>query len=75
MQYTSNKSGLEELARGPIAQSLVKQYGDAKAAAAGDGFVVSYRQGRTRFGAILYADTYSAKRKEARENVLIRVLG
>lgn len=74
-RYTSNKAGLEELARGPIAQSLVRQYAEAKASAAGDGFVASYRQGRSRFGAIIYADTYTAKRREARENTLIRVLG
>ncbi|CQD04169.1 hypothetical protein [Corynebacterium striatum] len=51
------------------------QHGDALAGAAGDGFVLSTQQGKSRFRGIVYADTWSAKRREARENVLVRVLG
>ena len=75
MRYESNHAGMEELARGSVAQGLVKQHGERLAAAAGDGFVASYMQGKSRFGGIVYADTWSAKHRDRRNNVLVRVLG
>ena len=75
MEYRSNHKGIEELARGAVAQSLVRQHGERLAAAAGDGFVASYMQGKSRFGGIVYADTWSAKHRDRRDNVLVRVLG
>lgn len=75
MEYRSNHKGMEELARGAVAQSLVRQHGERLAAAAGDGFVASYMQGKSRFGGIVYADTWSAKHRDRRDNVLVRVLG
>ena len=75
MEYRSNRKGMEGLARGAVAQSLVRQHGERLAAAAGDGFVASYMQGKSRFGGIVYADTWSAKHRDRRDNVLVRVLG
>ena len=75
MEYRSNRKGMGELARGAVAQSLVRQHGERLAAAAGDGFVASYMQGKSRFGGIVYADTWSAKHRDRRNNILVRVLG
>lgn len=74
-KYQPNKAGLTELLRGSAARQLVVQHGEDIAGRAGDGFVLSTRQGKSRFRGIVYADTWSAKRREARENVLVRVLG
>lgn len=74
-RYVPKRSGLEELARGPIAQKLVRQHTEPRAAAAGDGFVASYQQGASRFRAIIYPDTFSAMGRNKRDNTLIRVLG
>lgn len=75
MRYESNPAGMEALVRGAPAQNLVREHGDRLAAAAGDGFVASYMQGQSRFGGIVYADTWSAKHRDRRDNVLVRVLG
>lgn len=75
MKYKPNREGLRELLRSPGAQSLVHQHGDRVRAAAGDGYVASYMQGKSRYRGIVYAETMKAKRREARENVLVRVLG
>lgn len=74
-KYVSNKAGLAELARGPVAQALVHEHGERIAGAAGDGFVASYQQGASRYRGIVYADTWSAKGRNRRDNTLIRVLG
>ena len=75
MRYESNLGEMEALVRGAPVQKLVREHGDRLAAAAGDGFVASYMQGKSRFGGIVYADTWSAKHRDRRENVLVRVLG
>ena len=74
-RYEPNSAGLEEVLRGAGTQSLVQSHGNALASAAGDGFVASFQQGRSRYRGIVYADTWSAKHREARGNILARVLG
>lgn len=74
-RYQPNHAGLEELARGPVAQQLVEEHGNRIVNAAGDGFVLSTQQGASRFRGIVYADSWSAKRRNARDNTLVRVLG
>ena len=75
MRYESNLGEMEALVRGAPVQNLVREHGERLAAAAGDGFVASYMQGKSRFGGIVYADTWSAKHRDRRDNVLVRVLG
>lgn len=75
MKYKPNAAGLKEQLRGPAAQTLVHGHAERVRAAAGDGYVASYMQGKNRYRAIVYAETMKAKRREARENVLVRVLG
>lgn len=75
MKYRPNRQSLRNLLRSDEVQQLVRTHGDRIAAQAGDGFVASYRQGKNRFGGIVYADTWSAKHRDARENRLVRVLG
>lgn len=74
-RYVPNSSELEALLRSSAVSNLVMEYGDSIARQAGDGFVASYRQGKSRFGGIVYADTWSAKHRDMRENILVRVIG
>ncbi|MDK8794238.1 hypothetical protein QP968_00730 [Corynebacterium sp. MSK041] len=74
-RFQPNYGGYRELlSSGPMA-SLVAKHAEAVAAACGDGFVASQRMGRTRQRAIVYADTWSAKHRDHRDNVMVRVLG
>lgn len=75
IRYVPDRSGLlEVLASGPVAKA-VAEHADGLAARAGDGFVASQQMGRFRQRAIVYPDSWSAKRRAARENTLVRVLG
>ncbi|OFL77602.1 hypothetical protein [Corynebacterium sp. HMSC077B05] len=75
MKYRPNREGLRELLRGTAAKALVIEHGDRLANAAGEGFELSTQQGKSRFRGIIYPNTWSARRREAKNNVLIRVLG
>lgn len=75
VEFQPFPKGQEEVRRGPGAQALVRQHTEAVRSRAGDGFVASYQQGKSRYRAIIFADTFSAKRREARDNILVRVLG
>lgn len=74
-RYVPNSSELEALLRSSAVSNLVMEHGDSIARRAGDGFVASYRQGKSRFGGIVYADTWSAKHRDMHENILVRVIG
>lgn len=75
MKYRPNRAGLQELLRGSVAKRLVIEHGEKFAAQCGDGFVLSTQQGKTRYRGIVYADTWSAKHRDHRQNVMVRVLG
>lgn len=75
MKYLPNRAGLEELLRGPVAQQLVDDHGQGVADECGDGFVFSAQQGKSRYRGIAYAGTWSAKWRDHRGNVMVRVLG
>lgn len=75
VRYKPNRAGLQEVLRLPGVQSAVQSHGNRLAASAGDGYVASFMQGRSRYRGIVYAESMKAKRREARENVLLRVLG
>lgn len=75
MKYRPNREGLRELLRGTAAKTLVIEHGERLANAAGEGFELSTQQGKSRFRGIIYPNTWSARRREAKNNVLIRVLG
>lgn len=75
VRYVPNRAGLEELARGGIAQGLVHQYAEQKRSAAGGGFETSYQQGATRYRGMVFPDTWSAVGRDRRDNILVRVLG
>lgn len=75
VRYVANDKGLREvLASAPVA-SLVSDHAERIAAECGDGFVASQRMGAVRQRAIVYADTWSAKGRDRKHNVMVRVLG
>lgn len=75
VRYAPNGAGLREVLASSEAASLVSDHAERIAAECGDGFVASQRMGKTRQRAIVYPDTWSAKHRDHRENVMVRVLG
>lgn len=75
MRYKPNREGLRQVLASAEAASLVSTHAERIAAACGDGFVASQRMGKSRQRAIVYADTWSAKHRDHKNNVMVRVLG
>lgn len=75
MRYKPNRKGLREVLASTEVASLVSTHAEAFAAKCGDGFVASQRMGKSRQRAIVYADTWSAKHRDHRNNVMVGVLG
>lgn len=75
VKYIPNRGAVRDLLYANRTQRLVRSHGDRLADSAGDGFVPSYMAGKSRYRGIVYADTWSAKHRDHRENILVRVLG
>lgn len=75
VKYVPNRGEVRNLLFADRTQDLVRSHGDRLAGRAGDGFVASYQAGKNRYRGIVYADTWSAKHRDRRDNVLVRVMG
>lgn len=75
MKVVFNRAAFEEVRRsGPVmAEISGLTYGLARKA--GDGYRGSTMQGKSRFRGIVFPDSWSARKDNARNNTLVRVLG
>lgn len=78
-RFVPKPGALYEIRTSPAAFAWIDRVAAAKAAAAGDGFEWSSRVGRKnpqgRGRAIVYPATHAARRRNAKENTLVRALG
>ncbi|MCZ1070819.1 hypothetical protein [Rhodococcus sp. A5(2022)] len=79
MRFRWNPAALYEVRRLPGVQAEVERHAARIASAAGAGYSWSSRQGakrpQGRWRAIVYPDTWPARRDNARRNTLVRALG
>lgn len=79
IRFRWKPEALYDVRRLPAVQAEVERHAARIATAAGAGFVWSSRQGmkrpQGRWRAIVYPDTWSARRRNASQNTLVRVLG
>ncbi|WP_257183423.1 hypothetical protein [Corynebacterium cystitidis] len=75
IRYTGKSKGLLELLKSEFAQQLVDEHAQSVVDACGDGYVADGRQGENRYRVIVYADTWSAKYDDHRNNTMVRTLG
>lgn len=79
IRFRWKMGALYEVRRLPGVQGEVERHAARIATAAGSGFSWSSRQGmkrpQGRWRAIVYPDTWAARRRNARDNTLVRALG
>ena len=69
-----NRDGVAEILKSAGVLAELERRAHAIAAAAGDGFVVESSTGRSRARVRVYADTFEAKRAEAKDRALTRAI-
>lgn len=74
MATTWNRKAAAEILKSPAVLADVRARADRVAAAAGPGFEASSMVGRNRARASVRADTFSARVRNSRQNILIRAL-
>lgn len=74
MKSTINPKVLAQFAKSKETEALVYARAKKVAAAAGPGFTATSRIGKNRARASVKAETFSARVRNSRENILIRAL-
>lgn len=74
MQTQWNRKAAAEILKSPAVLADVRRRADRVADAAGPGFEASSMVGRNRARASVRADTFSARVRNSRQNILLRAL-
>lgn len=74
VKFELDRKGVRALMQSSEAMSIVKEYGTAVRARAGEGFELTTMVGKNRVNASVHAETYEARKKNADENTLLKAL-
>lgn len=70
-----NRDGVRQLLRSQEMQDICKQEAQTIANSCGDGYGVDSYTGKNRCNAMVWADTWGAKRDNLENNTLIKAIG
>lgn len=62
----------DQLLKSPEIMSICSEYARQIASRCGNGYVIDTHTGRNRVNAMVYADTYAAKRDNMKNNTLLK---
>ncbi len=74
LDFELNRAGVRKLMRSEEMIEVLNAYGSAVRGRCGDGFKQNAYKGKTRANVMIYADSYAAKRRNLRENTLLKAL-
>lgn len=69
-----NSAGVRALLKSPEMMEACKAHADAAASRLGNGYGVSTYTGKTRVNASIVAETYEARRENAKNNTILKAL-
>ena len=69
-----NSKGVRQMLRSNEMMAICREHADAAAQRCGDGFSVNTHRGKKRVNAEVYAETFRAKRKNQKDNVILKAL-
>lgn len=70
-----NSAGIQELLKSAEIEAVCKEYADKVANRAGDGYEVNTQVGKTRVNAMVFADSFAARKDNLKNNTLLKALG
>lgn len=74
VEFELNKQGVRELMQSSEMQSILNEYAKRASEIAGEGFETDSLVGKNRANASIIAKTYQAKKKNSKENTLLKAL-
>ena len=69
-----NSEGVKSLLRSPEMMNVCKEYADNAQARLGDGYEVTTYTGKTRVNAQIAAETYAARKDNAKNNTIFKAV-
>ncbi|CCY49917.1 uncharacterized protein BN738_01170 [Peptostreptococcus anaerobius CAG:621] len=73
-KFTLDKKGVRNLLRGESMQAVLNEKAGQVQASCGTGYKSDSYVGRNRANAMVYADTYKAKRDNLKNNTILKAL-
>ncbi|NQP34764.1 hypothetical protein HO921_10470 [Streptococcus suis] len=74
MKFKLNSAGVRELMKSPEMQAVLTDKANGIRNRAGDGYESDIYVGKTRANAMVYADSYQAKRDNKKHNTLLKAV-
>lgn len=74
-RFTLNRRGVRALLNSPEVAQMLREESRKRASAAGDGFISEVSKGGDRLNGRVVTATAEARRRQARDHVLERVIG
>ncbi|HEM3702169.1 TPA: hypothetical protein U1D11_000639 [Streptococcus suis] len=74
MKFKLNRAGVRELLKSPEMQAVLTDKANGIRNRAGDGFATDIYVGKTRANAMVYADSFKAKRDNKKNNTLLKAV-
>lgn len=73
-RFELNSQGVRELLQSPEMMDICKQYAIKAQSKLGDGYEVTTHTGKTRVNAQIKAETYKARKDNAKNNSILKAL-
>lgn len=74
MKFKLNSSGVGQLLKSPEMQSMLTEKASGVRKRAGEGYAQDIYVGKSRANAMVYADSYKAKRDNMKNNTLLKAV-
>lgn len=73
-KFVLNRSGIKELMKSEEMQTILKEKADGALNSLGEGYKSDTHVGKNRANAMVYADTYKAKRDNLKNNSILKAV-
>ena len=74
MKFKLNRAGVRELMKSPEMQKVLKDEADAIKARCGDGYDQDLQVGKNRANAMVWADSFKAKKENSENNTILKAV-
>lgn len=74
IKFELNRAGVRELLKSGEMKDICNDYAKGALARLGEGYAADSHEGKNRVNAMVYAETYQAKRENAKTNSILKAI-